>query len=517
MKKVVVIGAGPAGLTAGIELLKNEGYEVVILEETKELGGISRTVRYNGNRMDIGGHRFFSKNEEVMKWWSDLMPLQGAPAYDDKILKNEKPLSENGPDPESCDEVMLVRDRVSRIYYNNHFFDYPISMKPETIKNMGFATTMKAGFSYLHSVFFKRKETNLENFYINRFGKVLYSMFFEGYTEKLWGRHPREISADWGSQRVKGLSIMALLKDMFRKVFGGNKGEVETSLIEQYWYPKFGPGQLWELAGKNFEEMGGQILKNHSVEKIICDGRKITSVICKTPDGEKVIEGDIFISSMPVKDLVTGMEGDKTCEKAVKIAEGLPYRDFVTVGLLVDRLNLKNETNKKTLGNIVPDCWIYVQDKGVKLGRIQIFNNWSPYMVSDPEKTVWIGLEYFCAEGDEFWNMSDEECIDFATKELVKMGVISENSVIDSHREKVKKAYPAYFDTYKHFDILQKYLDSYKNLYCIGRNGQHRYNNMDHSMLTAIETARVIVNNKTDRHDIWNVNTEKEYHETKAD
>lgn len=467
--------------------------------------------------MDIGGHRFFSKNQQVMDWWADLMPLQGKPAYDDKKLGHEKPLAENGPDPETEDNVMLVRDRVSRIYYNKHFFDYPISMKPETIKNMGFVTTMKAGFSYLWACVFKKPETNLENFYINRFGKVLYSMFFEGYTEKLWGRHPSEISADWGSQRVKGLSITALLKDMFKKVFGTkNKGEVETSLIEQFWYPKYGPGQLWETAAEKVKELGGKILTGCQVKKIMCEGRKVTSVVCDTAEGEKTFTGDIFISSMPVKDLILGMDGTKPCDTVIKIAKGLPYRDFVTVGLLVNKLNLKNETNKTTLGNIVPDCWIYVQDKGVKLGRIQIFNNWSPYMVEKPEDTVWIGLEYFCAEGDDFWNMSEEDCVKFATAELVKMGVISENEVLDSHREKVKKAYPAYFDTYKHFDTMIKFLDTFPNLYCVGRNGQHRYNNMDHSMLTAMETAEAIKTGKKSRKDIWNVNTEKEYHEEKS-
>lgn len=520
MKNVVIIGAGPAGLTAAVELLKDGNeYSVTVLEESDVIGGISQTVRYNGNRMDIGGHRFFSKSEEVMNWWSSLMPIQGADAYDDKVLGREKPLEKGGPDPEKDDVVMLVRDRVSRIYYNKHFFDYPISMKPETIKNMGFATTMRAGFSYLKSCTFKKPETNLENFYINRFGKVLYSMFFEGYTEKLWGRHPSEISADWGAQRVKGLSIRAILKDMISKVFGRKKDskEVETSLIEQFWYPKYGPGQLWELAAEKVREYGGTILMNHSVKRVVCDGSKIKAVYCNTPDGEKKIEADIFISSMPVKDLISAMEGDEPCEKIRKIAEGLPYRDFVTVGLLVNKLNLKNQTGKKTLGNIVPDCWIYVQDKGVKLGRIQIFNNWSPYLVKDPENTVWIGLEYFCAEGDSFWNMTDEECIAFAAGELEKMGVISSSEIIDSHRERVKKAYPAYFDTYKHFDRMISFLNKFDNLYCIGRNGQHRYNNMDHSMLTAIYAARSIKSGDSDKTKIWNVNTEKEYHEQKSE
>lgn len=517
MKIIVIIGGGPAGLTAAYELLKDtkDEFEVIILEESDVLGGISQTVHYHGNRMDIGGHRFFSKDDTIMKWWSDLMPIQGKPAYDDQKLGREKPLVSGGPDPEQEDVVMLVRNRVSRIYYNHCFFDYPVSLKKETIENMGFATTMRAGFSYLGSCIAKKPETNLENFYINRFGKVLYSMFFEGYTEKLWGRHPSEISADWGAQRVKGLSIRAVIQDMFSKAFGKkNNDNAETSLIEQFWYPKYGPGQLWELVGKKVQEKGGQILYRHAVKTIRTENGKIQSVVCETPEGTKEITGDIFISSMPIKNLVAGLEGCADSE-IQRIAAGLPYRDFVTVGLLVNRLELVNETNKKTLGNIVPDCWIYVQDKGVKLGRIQIFNNWSPYMVEKPEDTVWIGLEYFCAEGDEFWNMSDAECIDFATKELVKMGVIREDAVLDSHREKVKKAYPAYFDTYAQFDQVVAYLDTYENLFCVGRNGQHRYNNMDHSMLTAIHAADAIKHHSTDKSAVWNVNQEKEYHEQK--
>ncbi|MBD5137461.1 MAG: NAD(P)/FAD-dependent oxidoreductase [Lachnospiraceae bacterium] len=517
-KKVVIIGAGPAGITAGYELIKqtNREYEVIILEESSEIGGISRTVRHNGNRMDIGGHRFFSKDDTVMEWWKNLMPIQGKSSFDDKLLKRRKKLKKGGPDPEKEDRVMLVRNRVSRIFYKKKFFDYPISMKWQTIKNMGFFTTFKAGFSYLFSCVHKLEETSLENFYINRFGRVLYSMFFEGYTEKLWGRHPSRISADWGAQRVKGLSITAILKDVFTKVFNRNtnKKKVETSLIEEFYYPKFGPGQLWETAAADFEKMGGIIRKNAKVTGIHQENSSVSYLEYEENGELKKMEADIVISSMPIKDLVRGM--NDVPEEMRLIADGLPYRDFVTVGVLVERLNLNNETDIKTLNNIVPDCWIYVQDVGVKLGRIQIFNNWSPYLVKDVQEKVWIGLEYFCNEGDKFWNMTDKQCIKFAAKELVKMGVISSSDdILDAHREKVKKAYPAYFDTYDDMDKLIDYLNTFDNLYCVGRNGQHRYNNMDHSMVTSFETVKNIVNNVKDKSNIWNVNTEEEYHEEK--
>ncbi len=518
MQKVIIIGAGPAGLTAGIELLKRSGnYEVIILEETQEIGGISRTVRHHGNRMDIGGHRFFSKDEEVMRWWEELMPCQGKPSYDDKVLGRKVPIKKGGPDPEKEDLVMLTRNRVSRIYYKKKFFDYPVKMNVQTIKNMGFATTMAAGFSYLKSVLVKKKEDSLENFYINRFGKKLYSMFFEGYTEKLWGRHPREIDASWGAQRVKGLSVVAIIKDVFRKMLPGKKNnkKVETSLIEEFYYPKYGPGQLWETAADKFVALGGRLEKGCLVTNVKTKEGKVYAVTFEKEGSKEEIHADYVISSMPLKDLIAGM--NDVPQKLQKYAAGLPYRDFVTVGLLLDKLNLKNETKLKTLGNIVPDCWIYVQDVGVKLGRIQIFNNWSPYMVAKPEDTVWIGLEYFCTEGDKYWKLSEEKWARLGAKELIRMGVIdSADQVRDYHKETVKKAYPAYFDTYDHIDELIEYLNQFENLYCIGRNGQHRYNNMDHSMATAFEAVRNIVNGISDKRNVWNVNTEQEYHEEKA-
>ena len=517
--RVLIIGAGPAGITAGYELKKRAPeMDVTILEADGRIGGISRTVRYKGNRMDIGGHRFFSKDKRVTDWWEDVMPTQGAPAFDYARLGRESTIREGGPDPEKEDRVMLSRNRVSRIYYRKKFFDYPVKMNVNTIRNMGFVTTMEAGMSYMAAAAKKLPEDSLENFYINRFGRKLYSMFFEGYTEKLWGRHPRNISADWGAQRVKGLSVTAILKDIAMKMVPGkvDSQKVETSLIEEFAYPKYGPGQLWESAAADFEEMGGKIIKHACVTSIHNSDGHVDGLSWEDEDGNvHDMTADIVISSMPLRDLVAAMKD--VPEDISEIAAGLPYRDFVTVGLLVHKLNLKNETKIPTLGNIVPDNWIYVQDTGVKLGRIQIFNNWSPYMVKDPENTVWIGLEYFCTEGDEYWNMPGRKWKGMGVRELKKMGVIGGiEDVIDAYCEKVKKAYPAYFDTYAQIDELIEYLNAYDNLYCIGRNGQHRYNNMDHSMETAFQTVDNILSGRSDKTNIWNVNTEKEYHEEKA-
>ena len=515
--KIVIIGAGPAGICAAYELAKkHQGHEIVVLEASDRIGGISQTVEYNGCRMDIGGHRFFSKNSRVTQWWNEIMQPQGAPSIDDALLGRSKEYDAAGADPEACDRVMLKRHRVSRIYYKHKFFDYPVSMKPETFKNMGLVTTMQAGFSYLASMVHKLPEDSLENFYINRFGRKLYSMFFEGYTEKVWGRHPSQISADWGSQRVKGLSITAVLKDMFGKVLGIKK-EVETSLIEEFYYPKFGPGQLWESALNDAVAAGAQLKMNCRVARIHSENGRVTGV-SYTENGQlHRMDADIVISSMPVKDLAVALEGDMP-EAVARAAAGLPYRDFITVGLLMNKLQLKNNTAIPNFNGLVPDCWIYVQDSSVKLGRLQIFNNWSPYMVKDFQNTVWVGLEYFCNEGDSMWNTEDQAFIDFAARELEKIGVIDRRNILDSHMERIQKAYPAYFDTYDQMDEIRSYLDSFANLFCVGRNGQHRYNNMDHSMLTAFETVDEILRCKDgayrkDR--IWNVNTEQEYHEEK--
>lgn len=515
-KKVIVIGAGPAGLTAAYELLKDkDGYEVTVLEESNSFGGISRTVEYKGNRMDMGGHRFFSKVQEVNDWWEKMLPIQGAKPIDDIKLQRDIAIKAGGPDPEKTDRVMLRRHRVSRILFMDKFYDYPISMKKETFTNMGVVNTVKCGFSYFISMIHKLPENNLENFYINRFGRKLYSMFFEYYTENLWGRHPREIDASWGNQRVKGLSIAVVIKDIFAKVFNKTNRKVETSLIEEFSYPKLGPGQLWEITASEVEKLGGTILMNSQVTEIHKDAdNKITGITYLVDGVKNELEGDIVISSMPLKDLVVGM--NDVPDKVMTIARGLPYRDYMTVGVLVKKLNLENKTNIKTIGNIVPDCWVYIQDRRVKMGRFQIYNNWSPYMVKDLENTVWLGLEYFVQEGDEYWTMSNKEFSDFAIDEMIRLKLInSKDEVIDYHVERVKKAYPAYFDTYNEIDAVIEFVNTIPNLYCVGRNGQHRYNNIDHSMCTSFEAVKNIKNNIEDKSNVWAVNTESEYHEKK--
>lgn len=518
MEKALIIGAGPAGLTAAYELLtKSQNIEVNVFEESDCYGGISRTVEYKGNRMDMGGHRLFSKIPEVNEWWEKMLPMQGKPASDDILLGRRVPLAAGGPDPEKKERVMLTRHRVSRILFDSKFYDYPISLKPETFKNMGLINTWKVGFSYLASLIHKLPEDNLENFYINRFGRKLYSMFFEYYTENLWGRHPREIDASWGAQRVKGLSITAVVKGVLGRFFKKKGRKVETSLIEEFKYPKLGPGQLWDVTAAEIEKLGGTIIKNAKVTKLIQNkDHVITSLVYKKDGKEISVEGDYFISSMPIRDLAAGM--NNVPAEPARIAAGLPYRDYMTLGVLVSKLNLKNRTNIKTVGNIVPDCWVYVQDRSVKLGRFQVYNNWSPYMVKDLANTVWIGLEYFVNEGDQIWQMSEKEFARLGVSEMIKLKLIkSPKAVIDTHMEKVKKAYPAYFDTYYEMDKLTEYLKTIGNLYCVGRNGQHRYNNIDHSMVTSFEAVKNILSGNKDQSNIWNVNTEKEYHEEKSE
>lgn len=510
-KIAIIIGAGPAGLSAAYNLLKeNEDIKPIILEELDCVGGISRTVFYNGNGTDIGPHRLFTKNDNVLEMWEELLPLQGKAPIDDKILKRKITTSPNGPDPDETDRVMLKRKRLSRIYYLRKFFDYPISLKASTILNMGIGRTFFAGVSYLKSCVYKKDEKSLEDFMINRFGKVLYQMFFEKYTQKVWGLHPSQISKEWGEQRIKGLSLSkALLNALLGPFKLLSNRQKETSLIDEYYYPKLGCSHLWNTMADEIIKMGGEIRYNSKVKDFDMASDKIKAVILA--NGER-IEGDYFISSMPVKSLVGGLKNVPA--DVAYIANNLNYRDYILVSLYCDKINLPNNTSIPTFGNIAPDSWIYIQENDITAGRMHIMNNCSPYVVKDFEHKVLINLEYFCNEGDELWQKNDKNMIDFGISELENLGILTKENVIDSTIVKVEKAYPAYFGVYKDFDKVINYLNTITNLYCIGRNGQHKYNNMDHSMLSGIEAARVIKDN-LDKQILWDVNTEKEYHEIK--
>ena len=532
-KTAIIIGAGPAGLTAAYELLDKTDIKPVIYEKSEYIGGISKTINYKGNRIDIGGHRFFSKSERVMDWWINILPLQGAPAKDDILVGREITFSNESlkrnigslktkrypaPDPEKVDEVMLNRSRLSRIFFLRKFFDYPVSLNYNTFSNLGIKRTVKIGLSYIKTSFSPIKpEKSLEDFFINRFGVELYLTFFKDYTEKVWGVACSEITADWGSQRIKGLSITNAILHAFKKNFTGYKSisqkNVETSLIGQFMYPKYGPGQLWEEVAKLITENGGEIHHEMRVVGIESKENKVNAIkVMEKSTGElKRIEGDYFLSTMPVKDLINSFKEDLPDEVS-DVAQGLMYRDFITVGLLLNELKIKNHTKRYTINDMVPDNWIYIQERDVKIGRLQIFNNWSPYLVKDEFK-IWIGLEYFCNEGDDMWNMSDENFINFAIDELQKIDIINKEEVIDSVIIRVEKTYPAYFGTYNRFDSIKNFTDSFENLFLIGRNGMHRYNNMDHSMLTAMTAVENIISGEKSKDNIWDINAEENYNE----
>jgi len=497
-RKAIIIGGGPAGLTAAYELLCRTDIRPVVIEKEALLGGISRTVSYKGNRMDIGGHRFFSKSDRVMKWWNEIMPVETP----------ETPAATN-------DRVMLLRDRISRIYFLRRFFDYPISLTWNTMRNLGLRRIVRIGCSYARIRLFPiRRERSLEDFYINRFGRELYETFFKDYTEKLWGIRCSEISPDWGSQRVKGLSVSKAVLHALKQL-SGRKGDLsqkgtETSLIERFIYPKYGPGQLWEEVGRRIEAGGGEIFRTCRVESLLTDGARVRGVRFTDKEGRvSELEADYVISTMPLRELVAAMDCD--VPRAVReVASGLVYRDFMTVGLLLDGMNLPETFRPR----IYPDTWIYIQERNVRLGRVQLFNNWSPYLVASEGK-VWIGLEYFVDQGDELWSMPDDRFIRFAIGELASIGMIRREDVLDATVLRVEKAYPAYFGTYGRLGEVTDYLDRFDNLFLIGRNGMHRYNNQDHSMLTAMAAVDNIVAGRKDKSNIWKINTEREYHESK--
>lgn len=488
MKKVaVIIGAGPAGLTAAHQLLARSDIQPIIIEKMGDIGGLSKTVNYNGNRIDIGGHRFFSKSDHIMAYWQQILPIAH--------LGDER------------EDAMLVRERISRIYFNRAFFDYPIELNWALLRNLGVLRSAKIGLTYAHRVCFPIKpELSLQDFYINRFGDELYNTFFKAYTEKVWGIPCSAMSADWGAQRAKGVCVMRALAHFFKTMVQSSHSiaqkKVETSLIKRFLYPKYGPGQLWEAVARTIEHQGGIIMLKHAVIGLQTNGQRVTRVLVCNEQGEQSwIEADYVFSSMPIKDLVAGIQAEiPAMVKAA--AQQLPYRDFLTVGLLIDR----------TLPLI--DTWIYIQEPEVKLGRLQVFNNWSPYMVADCRYT-WVGLEYFCMQGDELWQRSDADMHAFAVRELASIGLIDPSWVIDGTVLRVEKAYPGYWGGYERFDEIRKFTDMYHNLFLIGRNGMHRYNNMDHSMLSAIAAVDLALKNSQDKATLWCVNAEKEYHESK--
>ena len=521
-KTAIIIGAGPAGLTAAYELLDKTDIKPIIYEMTADIGGICKTVNYKGNRIDIGGHRFFSKSDRVMQWWQNILPLQGSLSRDDIILGRDIMLSKknDAPDPEKVDRVMLVRNRLSRIFFLRKFFDYPISLNFDTFFNLGLIRVIKIGLSYIRVRLFPIKnEKSLENFFINRFGKELYLTFFKDYSEKVWGIPCSKIKPGWGAQRIKDLSvtkaIFHAIRNIFLKKSSLTQKNIETSLIGQFMYPKFGPGQMWEEVARIIRKKGGEIYLQHEAAGFKYQNNKILEVRIKDrTSGDIVVKkGDYFFSSMPVKELIGSFDGHVP-QEVKRIAQGLHYRDFITVGLLLKKLKIKNETKVKTVNNIIPDNWIYIQEKDVKLARLQIFNNWSPYMTEN-ENTIWMGLEYLCNEGDEFWSKSDEEIRKFAINELAKIAIIDKKDVLDGVVIRMPKTYPVYFGTYNKFYVIRNFIDKFENLFLIGRNGMHRYNNQDHSMLTAIVAVDNIITGHVDKSNIWEINAEQDYHEVK--
>lgn len=488
LKTAIIIGAGPAGLTAAYELLTRTEIQPVILEASSEIGGISRTVNYKGNRIDIGGHRFFSKSRRVRDWWELFTP-------------------------------MLHRDRLSRIFYLRTFFDYPIKLNTATLSKLGAARVVRIFISYVRIRLFPiKKEKNLEDFFINRFGKELYHTFFKDYTEKVWGIACNQISPDWGAQRIKGLSIAKAIYHAVRLKLNPDsplaQNQMETSLIDSFRYPKLGPGQLWEEVAAKVTEKGGTLILLQKVIQIRWLSEEQVEVQTRDAiSGEnKTYTGNYLFSTMAVKDLIQSMNGQVKPDLQ-HIANGLAYRDFITVGLLLRKLQISEQDENGSSGGLIRDNWIYIQENDVSLGRLQIFNNWSPDLLSNKD-LVWIGLEYFCNEGDQLWSMADTEFIDFATEELQKLNIIEKEHVLDSTIIRVPKAYPAYFGTYNEFDKITAFTNSFKNMFLIGRNGMHKYNNQDHSMLSAMMAVDHIITGDADKSKLWNINIENEYHES---
>ena len=465
--KVVIIGAGPAGLTAAYELSK-AGVRSTILEKDSVVGGIARTVDYKGYKFDIGGHRFFTKVTLVEQMWKEVLG-----------------------------EDLIRRSRLSRIYYGGKFYYYPLRAF-NALFNLGIWETMRCMVSYGWAQMFPRKpETDFASWVSNRFGRRLFEVFFKTYTEKVWGIPCTEIQAEWAAQRIKGLSLVSAIKNALFGELGKTKEQIIKTLIDEFEYPRHGPGMMWHKTRALVEQGGSRVIFNAAVEQIYWREGGIEGVRAGGVD----YEATHLVSSMPVRELIEALTPAPP-EELLRAAQGLHYRDFLTVALVV---------NKKDL---FPDNWIYVHDKKVKLGRIQNFNNWSPEMVPDPETTC-LGLEYFCFEGDGLWTTSDRELIELGKSELGMLGLVNPADVVDGAVVRMQKAYPVYDGTYEPaMRKVREFLKRVPNLQLTGRNGMHRYNNQDHSMLTAMLAARNILGG---RYDLWQVNVEQEYHEEGAE
>lgn len=465
--KVVIIGAGPAGLTAAYELSK-AGLNSTVLEKDNIVGGLARTVKYRGYRFDIGGHRFFTKVSAVENMWEEVL----------------------GDD-------FLKRGRLSRIYYNNRFFYYPFRLS-NAVFGLGIWNSMMIVFSYLKSqISPDLPEETFDKWVSNRFGKRLYELFFKTYTEKVWGIPCSEINAEWAAQRIKGMSLLQALKNTLFKNNNSNKEEVIKTLIDSFHYPKFGPGMMWERMADTVTGNGNELLLNADVEKIYVGNGKVDKVEINLAGGKKIISGSHFISSMPIRELIEKIE-PPVPEDVYKAATGLNYRDFLTISLIINK------------PNVFPDNWIYIHDPEVRLGRIQNFKNWSEDMVPEQGKTC-LGLEYFCFEGDGLWSMSNRELIELGKRELEKLGLVNASYVEDGTVVRMPKAYPVYDATYKDsLRTIRNYLGEIQNLQLVGRNGMHKYNNQDHSMLTAMLAVKNILGAN---YNLWQVNAEQEYHE----
>lgn len=469
---VVVIGAGPGGLTAAYELCKAE-ISSVLLEKDSVVGGLSRTVNYKGYHFDIGGHRFFTKVKPVEDMWHEVL----------------------------TDGKFLRRNRLSRIYYNKKFFYYPLKAS-NALLGLGIWNSMLIFLSYARAQLFPEKtEETLEQWISNRFGKRLYRIFFKTYTEKVWGIPCNQIMAEWAAQRIKGLSLLAAVKSALIQKQPSHKGDVIKTLIDAFDYPKLGPGMMWETVKDIVEKKGSEIRLKAGVEKILWSEGNVNALEISVDGTKDTVEGTHFISTMPIRELIQRFEPPAP-EDVVRAAEALNYRDFLTVALVVNRQEL------------FPDNWIYIHDPDVKVGRIQNFKNWSPFMVPDPEKTC-LGLEYFCFEGDGLWTMSDRDLIELGKKELEILGLAAPCDVEDGCVVRMPKAYPVYDGTYaESLLVVRKFLDGIPNLQLVGRNGMHKYNNQDHSMLTAMLAVKNILGAD---YDLWQVNAEQEYHEEVTD